>query len=268
MRYSGSMDDRDAIQAPEHDIVLREFPATSSVTRHLRICIVTFELAGFWKNGGIGTVSTGLAELLAAAGHSVTVAYTRPEMLSDAELESASRRYLEQGITIAPIRYGDIPALTGALAGFTGWERYAVYRWLATQSFDVVHGSEHLGELVYCIAAKRLGLGFEKTQFWIGCHGSTQWVLEANEDAATEPFWIWTDAAERMSIRGADLLWAPSRYLLSWMNSKRFELPEGRLFLQQYRMPDDLRSIAKNLNGNESKCARCKGRGNCVFWAP
>jgi len=227
-----------------NDVNIRTFPTVANVpARRLRICIVTFELVGLWKNGGIGTLTTGLAELLASAGHAVTVAYTRPEMLTSAEFEAASLRYTQQGITVVPIRHDDLPPITGPLEGFTGWERYGVYSWLIHQSFDIVHASEHLGEVAYCITAKRLGIAFQQTQFWIGCHGSTQWVTEANDAAVTQPFWIWTDATERAVLRDADLVWAPSRYIISWMRRKGFVLPPDRTFFQVYRMPDDLGGI-------------------------
>jgi glycosyltransferase involved in cell wall biosynthesis len=241
------------------DFPIRYFPSTSDMpVRKLRICIVTFELLGFWKNGGIGTVSTGLAELLAAAGHNVTVAYTRSDMLTPAEFEIASRRYTAQGITIVPIRRGNLPPLTGPLEGFTGWERYGVYQWLIGQLFDVVHGSEHLGELFYCITAKSIGLAFHNTQFWIGCHGSTQWVLDASNEFVTEPFWIWADAAEQAVICGADLLWVPSRYLISWMRREGFELPDGHTFQQVYRIPDDLGGIGKRDRGSGASLTYAK----------
>src|SRR4051794_19207109 len=40
-----------------------------------RVCLVTAEFHGLFKNGGIGTANTGLALTLARAGHDVTVAY-------------------------------------------------------------------------------------------------------------------------------------------------------------------------------------------------
>jgi glycosyltransferase involved in cell wall biosynthesis len=217
-----------------------EMPAKG---RRLSICIVTFELVGFWHNGGIGTVSTGLAELLAAAGHDVTVAFTRADALSTTQFDAAAQRYRAQGIKVVPLSYSTLPPLAGPLDGFTAWERYAVYQWLSRQSFDVVHGSEHLGELAYCIAAKRLGIAFLGTQFVVGCHGPSQWVIEANEEVARDMFWLWADAAERFCVRHADLAWAPSRYLVDWMLANGFELPRSRTFLQTNCIPNDLGAI-------------------------
>ncbi|MDE4915347.1 glycosyltransferase [Methylobacterium sp. 092160098-2] len=206
----------------------------------MSICIVTFEAIGFWRNGGIATVSTGLAELLAAEGHRVTLALTRADMLAPEVFKAESVRYEKQGIEVVPISRMRVGQLEGPLADFTSWERYAVYDWLRGRSFDVVHTSEHLGEAYYCLVAKKLGLAFHRTQFWVGCHGPSAWVIEANEELASHSFWMWTDAAERFVLREADLVWTPSRYLVAWMRCRGFELPSERLFQQTYYIPDDL----------------------------
>ncbi|MDB5415459.1 MAG: glycosyl transferase family 2 [Rubritepida sp.] len=221
--------------------MIPSFPDGSGLPhRRLRVCIVTFELVGLWKNGGIGTVSTGLAELLAAGGHDVTVAYTRADLLDPEAFAEAARRYSAQGIRVVPLRRDTIAPTCGALDGFTGWERFAAYEFLSREEFDVVHASEHLGELFYCIAAKRLGLRFQNTIFWVGCHGPSHWVIEANDEAVRDAFWLWTDATERFCLANSDVVWAPSRYLLGWMRDNDYELAPGRTYQQQYRIPDDL----------------------------
>lgn len=206
------------------------------------VCIVTFEFVGLYKNGGIGTVSTGLAEMLAAHGHDVTVAFTRPELVSPDEFEQTAALYARKGITLVPLYRGALPELHGSLVGFTCWERFAVYLWLKDRHFDIVHFSEHLGEAYYCLAARRLGLGFRDMEFWIGCHGPSQWVVESNEDIVRDMFWAHADHAERFAIATADVAWAPSRYLLGWMSDNRYAFPARTLF-QRYVMPDDLGGI-------------------------
>ena len=136
-----------------------------------------------------------------------------------------------------------MPSTCGPLAGFTGWERFAAYHFLSRSRFDIVHASEHLGELFYCIAAKRLGIAFAGTEFWIGCHGPSHWVIEANDDVVHDPFWIWTDATERFCVAYADLVWAPSRYMLGWLRENGFASPPARTFLQQYHIPNDLSPV-------------------------
>jgi hypothetical protein len=225
-------------------IAARAFPVrASSSPRRLSIAIVSFELVGFWKNGGIGTVSTGLAELLSAAGHQVTVAFTRADMLTREEFDRAAQRYTAQGITVVGLRRAELPPLCGPLEGFTGWERYAADWFLSQHAFDVVHASEHLGELLYALAKKSVGLAFPETQFWVGCHGPSHWVIQANGDAVRDAFWLWTDASERFCIEYSDVVWAPNDYILNWMANDGFRLPAERCFKQPYRIPNDLGEV-------------------------
>src|ERR1700744_2107785 len=60
-----------------------------------RVCIVTAEFHGLFKNGGIGTANTGLALTLAEAGPEVTVAYV------DAGLVGFDERVAAAADTIA-----------------------------------------------------------------------------------------------------------------------------------------------------------------------
>ena len=50
-------------------------PAPASEVKP-KVCIVTGEIVGPHKNGGIGTSMTGLAETLASSGLPVTILYT------------------------------------------------------------------------------------------------------------------------------------------------------------------------------------------------
>jgi glycosyltransferase involved in cell wall biosynthesis len=138
------------------------------------------------------------------------------------------------------LRRADLPPVCGPLDGFTGWERHAAYQFLKREQFDIVHASEHLGELFYAIAAKRLGVDFAGTQFWLGCHGPSHWVIEANDEVVRDEFWLWADASERFCLAYADVVWAPSRYLLEWMETEGYVLPLGHTYQQTYHIPNDL----------------------------
>ncbi|MCZ6862420.1 MAG: glycogen/starch synthase, partial [Alphaproteobacteria bacterium] len=51
--------------------------SSSGTTRPLGVCVVSSEILGPIKNGGIGTATTGLVSNLAANGHKVTILYTQ-----------------------------------------------------------------------------------------------------------------------------------------------------------------------------------------------
>src|SRR5689334_415573 len=85
----------------------RSFP---SLPKHFcrrqsnRICFVTSEFHGLFKNGGIGTANTGLAMALAENGVEVSVLYTDcneagPRTQSES-FEDVRKRYHELGITL------------------------------------------------------------------------------------------------------------------------------------------------------------------------
>jgi len=64
--------------APDHDGRPNSLPnagvdGSGHVSR--KVCLVTTEFHGLFKNGGIGTANTGLALTLAGAGFDVTVAF-------------------------------------------------------------------------------------------------------------------------------------------------------------------------------------------------
>src|SRR5580698_10291286 len=58
----------------EPDMVFANKPHSPD-TKRLRVCFITTEFHGLFKNGGIGTANTGLALEFALAGFDVTVAF-------------------------------------------------------------------------------------------------------------------------------------------------------------------------------------------------
>src|SRR5882724_5364989 len=64
------------------------------------VCIVSNEIVGPFKNGGIGTAMTGLAEHLATFGCRVTVLYTGCAWTPDIPLGKWRQRYAELGIDL------------------------------------------------------------------------------------------------------------------------------------------------------------------------
>src|SRR5687768_7163155 len=114
------------------------FPVSAGEGPRPSVCIVTAELVGPFKNGGIGTSMTGLAQHLAKAGFPVTVLYTGGDASSAAELRSWQERYQSIGIAFETPDPALGAALAGPLAarGFTA--PYLVYRHLRDRQFDVV----------------------------------------------------------------------------------------------------------------------------------
>jgi glycosyltransferase involved in cell wall biosynthesis len=200
------------------------------------VCIVTAELIGPFKNGGIGTATTGLAELLASEGLPVTVLYTGGIWSPDVSLTEWKRRYAALGITLEALTLEDTTSLAGVLRDRGFPAPWLIQRFLAARHFDVIHFNDCCGEASLTIAAKKLGLAFHDSLLVVGLHSPSSWVLELNQTLPSNVLFPAYDYAERVSISSADMLWSPSEYLLDWIGERGFEAP-AQTFVQQYVMP-------------------------------
>ncbi|HKO56448.1 MAG TPA: class I SAM-dependent methyltransferase [Thermoanaerobaculia bacterium] len=200
------------------------------------VCIVTNEIIGPFKNGGIGTAMTGLAELLAADGVAVTVLYTGTMWAPGLNVGEWRRRYAEIGIELETLSIDALRGLEGPMRDEGFGLPWLVYRYLAERRFDVIHFNDCCGEGSLSLAAKKLGLAFGDSLLTVALHSPSEWVLELNQTLPTSRLLAAFQYAERLSVRCADLLWSPSRYLLDWIGERGFTVPD-RAYLQRYAMP-------------------------------
>jgi GT2 family glycosyltransferase/glycosyltransferase involved in cell wall biosynthesis len=196
------------------------------------VCLVTWEIAGPSRNGGIGTACDALAELLTSAGHDVTVLYCPGR-----DTEPPSPRHWQDAFASRGVRFVPLPEPAVPLGGPDHLARsYRVYEWLRGHSFDLVHFHEWLGLGYYALLAKRQGLAFAGTTFCVGVHSPSRWVREANRRFPDSFDDLEVDALERHCVAWADAVWSPSRYLLDWMSERGWELPAERIVLP-YPLP-------------------------------
>jgi glycosyltransferase involved in cell wall biosynthesis len=222
-------------------------PQMRSVYRELRdlvhqgaenpsVCIVTSEIIGPFKNGGVGTAMTGLAELLAQEGLRVTVLYTGGIWSPDIGLSRWKKHYAALGIELVALSIEDMKPLAGPLKDRGFGVPWLVYRYLADRSFDVIHFNDCCGEGSLSLVAKRLGLAFRDSLLVVALHSPSGWVLELNQTLPSNILFPAYHCAEQLSVACADVLWSPSRYLLDWVAARGFELPT-QTFVQQYVLP-------------------------------
>jgi glycosyltransferase involved in cell wall biosynthesis/predicted O-methyltransferase YrrM len=211
---------------------------TTSPTRRGRICIVSNELVGPFKNGGIGTATTGLAETLADAGHQVSVLYTGAIWTPDVDLQLWRSRYRELGIDFHALTVDDLATLTGPVRDRGFAVPWLVHRWLAEREFDVVHVNDCCGDGSLALAARSLGLAHRRTPFVTTLHSPSEWVIELNETVPASLLFAAFSAGERLTTATTDIVLSPSHYLLDWATTQAFDLPE-RTFVQQYAIPSD-----------------------------
>jgi glycosyltransferase involved in cell wall biosynthesis len=191
----------------------------------LRICLVTAEFHGLFKNGGIGTANTGLATALAVAGCEVTVAYVDPggwATLAQNETFLAQRaRWREQGICLDFIPRW--PRLKTAVEDYC-WA-VSTLEYLRARRFDVVLFNECGGQGYFALLAKRAGLFPGAPRMIVVTHGASDWARELNAQLAGSHRVVALSFFERRSVELADLVVSPSRYLIDWMRGHGWRLP-------------------------------------------
>lgn len=211
-----------------YPLLAEDIPAELQAAPPQRITIVTAEILGPVRNGGIATALTGLAEALAEAGHSVTVLFV--DLAGTMQQEDRQDRwadlYAKRGIRLAflnPDAYKDRSPL--ALS-------FQVAAWLAGERADIVHFHDWIGLGHEAVRAMRMGQGFVDTLLVVGAHGPSAWAAEGN-GLPNDPE---SERIERYAVEQADVLIAPSHYLLGWMEARGWQLPK-RHYVQQNLLP-------------------------------
>ncbi len=201
--------------------------------RQQRVCIVTTEFHGLFKNGGIGTANTGLALTLAEAGHDVTVAYV------DAGLVDFDERVASAADTIAAwekrgVRLEFVPRNPLLRAGHEDHvaASFTVFPYLQGRGFDTVFFNECGGQGYFSLLAKKEGLFPEAPRMVVVTHGANAWVLELNAQLYWSLHPISVDFLERRSVELADDLISPSQYLVGWMRERGWRLPASTRVIQ------------------------------------
>lgn len=197
-----------------------------------RICIVTADITGPIRNGGIGSAYYSLARLLADAGHTVTVLYALGRHCEQRTIVHWVRQYRDWGIRFVPLPVAAGPELKGSGHVRTAWN---VYRWLRRRRFDVVHFHEWRGVGFYALHAKRQGLCLDGAVAVVGTHSPSLWHREGMHELPQGVDDAELDHLERESVALADVLWSPSLHMIRWMASRDWQLPKEQV-VQQYVM--------------------------------
>ena len=197
-----------------------------------KICIVTPDIVGPMKNGGIGTACYWLARFLAHNGYRVTALYTGPfENSTYAEIRS---KYGEDHVDFVALAELKLPKVA-----YYGIEHYGqvseqVYAYLKGQLFDVVHFQDWQGNGFASIQAKTMGVAFARTKLVVGVHSPRLWEQEGMRVWPRDPITDFKrDYMEKYAIEHADAVWSPSEALLRWLQEHEI-IPRGRTRVIRY----------------------------------
>src|SRR5215203_4012193 len=114
MPYPGG---RESMQ--HDDFAVRSFPGLEAVGlsngfSRLRVAIVTEEIIGPVRNGGIASTYYHLAKGLAAQGHEVHVLFLKGPVVQDETPEFWVQRYAEFGVTLHYLDTPEVPVWCAA----------------------------------------------------------------------------------------------------------------------------------------------------------
>src|SRR2546423_252223 len=146
-----------------------------------RITLVTDELLGYVRTGGIGTATTFLAIALGRMGHAVEVLYTGDSPREPLASEWAGL-YEEAGVEIRQLpRSGQEtePACFGRML--------EVERALLADPPDLVIVQDLAAPAYTALRKRQLGLAFEGTMFVVYCHGTRQWITDMARKVSVLP---------------------------------------------------------------------------------
>jgi glycosyltransferase involved in cell wall biosynthesis len=188
-----------------------------------RICIVTGELAGPDFNGGIGTANRGLAFALSDRGHSVDILYTR---VNEGQPFSFRGGFADQVEVFA--RHGVRLNCIFHRGAWNDWgaKSYLVLQHLLAGDYDLVFFDDTHGHGYYPLLAKRTGNEkLQRVRFVVVTHSATQWIQDSNEIGINTIEELRVVEMERRAIELADVLIAPSAFLLGRYRRFGWRLP-------------------------------------------
>ncbi|MEM7170921.1 MAG: glycosyltransferase, partial [Pseudomonadota bacterium] len=200
--------------------------------RPLRICIITPDIVGPVRNGGIGTAYRYAADLLTSAGHQVTILYILGNHSENGPVEEWVKYYADRGVTFVPMPRPEIETGFGDNGRAVRFA-YGAYCWLKSQEpFDLVHLTEWRGGGYFCMLAKRLGLAFQDTLFCVKCSSPSLWNRAGGSTHIDTHIELGISFMERRSVELGDVVVSGSLHLLRWMLQHGYRLNRERCHVQ------------------------------------
>jgi len=207
------------------------------------ICIVTPDIIGPIRNGGIGTHCFNLARFLAGpAGQRVTVLFTAEQ--TDSDIGPWKQYYDRLGIEFVWIGELPSPAFRITCTGQPYAVSSRIQAYLRQRSFDVIHFQDWQANGIVPIQAKLAGLAHDRTLLTVTMHSPSEWQRQGMEVWPAEPdkdaLTAW---CERSCCRHADLLISPTQHMFDWATARGWELASSRRVVRLCYLPPDHEAV-------------------------
>jgi glycosyltransferase involved in cell wall biosynthesis len=215
-----------------------------------RITLVTDELLGFVRTGGIGTATTYLSIALARLGHTVELLAVGDPPLR-AMPDEWERLYGEAGVTVRVLPRSDAQVEPPYFARMRDVEAA-----LASEAPDVVITQDLAAPAYTALRMRQLGLAFERTLFVVYCHGGRRWITDMARKARVLPGAHEITELERMSVAIADAAVSPSSYLVDWMRNEGWRLPADTFVIPHFNRSAATGETPSRVSQNGSRVER------------
>jgi len=197
---------------------------TAPASSRAKLCLVTTEILGITRTGGIATVLSALADVLVDMGHDVTVLCLNGTSSMDEPFDRWVAHYRRKGIALVPLPApGTDPAclpMGGIWTEGTLARRWHVLTWLDARTFDLVHFNDWGGEAALCGRARAQGLALRKTRLVLGLHGASEWTLTGNDTPLDNLPRLIQIELERAAPTVMDAVWSPSAFMPAWLATR------------------------------------------------
>src|SRR5438874_3737863 len=192
-----------------------------TVSNPRRVTVIAHELLGFSPVGGMGTATSLLALALARLGHAV-------EILLGLNDPRSMDPHWRETYKSAGIRVRAMPPLDADIEPWYFAQLRAVELGLRANPPDVVVAHDFAAPAYSALRLRQAGIAFEETLFVVFCHGPRRYVLDLLRNPAVSDLShvLAIGVLEQRSIELADAVVSPSAYLVDWMRSQGWQVPE------------------------------------------
>lgn len=193
------------------------------------VCIVTPDMVGPIKNGGIGTHCYFLAKTLAKESFDVSVLFTGP-------LQNGTQSFWKKYYKKLGISYFHLDDMKKVEYDFHCDEftkiSYLAYSFLKDKDFDFIHFQDWLGNGLITLQAKETTDLFNSSVLSVTLHSPTQWQQEGMREFSPNPI---HDAklkwAEEYCVKVCDVVISPSKHMYDWAVKHDWKIHKGKYIL-------------------------------------
>jgi glycosyltransferase involved in cell wall biosynthesis len=197
----------------------------------MNILIVTPDITGPIRNGGIGTAFGALALSWAEEGYGVSVLYALGSYAETESIKYWKEYYQSKNIELIPLpSFLDFEIDASEVRA----RSYRVYSWLKEHEskYDMLIAPEWRADIYYALLSKHLGLSFKKLPMAIVTHSPTQWADEGNYAMPDNLDALDIHSMESAVVQWADILISPSHYMINWLETSNYQPTKKRRVIQ------------------------------------